>query len=128
MTNELNEWLAEFMGWHVQYNIEKKKYYYAEYKKSNFIMIDFLNYVIPVDDWNPTEDLNQAFQCLNYWKAEKLNYYKITGIAEGGYEITLLKQGIGKTSKHKLEDEICTEYSVNLPLAICQALYKTMEG
>lgn len=82
--------------------------------------------------WNPTGDLNQAFKCLEAWRNNsELRYYNIKGISDistGGYEITLFECNKGKTAKHKLEDEICTEYSVELPLAICKAIKQAMEG
>ena len=121
---DLDKWIAEnVMGWHSEfYNLcyEEKN----DHSLDNWTDCGGRN-VISVLYWQATQDIKQAFECLNTWKkAGSKRYYRICGLEGGGYEVNLFEDGIGKVSKHSLQNEIATEYSGELPLAICLAIKK----
>ena len=111
---ELDIWLAKnLMGW-----VDHCNMYWKD-------PVDGFKRMRKQTTWQPTQDIKQAFECINTWKkAGSKRYYRICGLEGGGYEVNLFEDGRGKVSKHSLQNEIATEYSGELPLAICLAIKK----
>ena len=122
---DLDKWLAEkVMGW-----IIKSAWHEKFGRLVDYYWKDENELIMPVDSFKPTENISQAFECLEEWvDQDKDRYYVISKNPDGGYEVSLFQLYLGKTSNHKLEDEICTDYAVELENAITQAIYKAMEG
>ena len=140
MTNEeLNKWLAEFMGWKAMYVITPthgpwmsdpiKEYWYVDasipvnlpFTREGMRERVLVYYKYRVKTWNPTEDQNQAFECEGMLPKSKYRDYvnaliKILGIQKTSYCDN--PEYFPSIFKFKHADS----------LVICKAIYKIMEG
>ena len=112
MTNEeLNKWLAEFMGWEKNYPLFDQGWRWYQVPDSDFIMRTV--------DWNPIEDRNQMAMCV-----EKIP----KGISELRYYHSLIEICLNR--KFQFVDTLNLHWTEGLtiskasPLQIAEALIK----
>jgi hypothetical protein len=118
---ELNKYLAEFMGWFPGESIGYAPAWYFKKSANNIYET-----VIPISNWNPTEDLNQAFRCLEKQQSE-YDWQLMYEYAEQD-DIWFGQEYSCDIWPLKLVSKMISGRSNTPALAICQALYKTMEG
>jgi len=78
-------------------------------------------------DWKPSTNIAHAREAANELSRQGYRT-RITLIEHDlGCEVTIFKPGIGKESKHHLQDEICTVYDSSEAMAISLAIIAAKE-
>jgi hypothetical protein len=114
---ELNKYMAEFMGWVTGESIGYAPAWYFKKSANNIYET-----VIPISNWNPTEDRNQMAMCEDRIPEDKYKKYCLTLIDILGIE------------RQSYADECLHYYKALFKFATpntrqrAEALYKTMEG
>lgn len=113
---DIDRQVAEkIMGW------KASKYPYLSYYDKDG------NDIILMEDWQPSTNIAHAFEVID--KLIDMGFYIKIFIIDGGHgvEVSIFKQGVGKKSKHHIENEVYTEYAKTPAMAICGAALSCVE-
>ena len=113
---DINEFMAvEVMGWHID-GKEAGRLGEPYYIKLD---VDKVIDIMPVKDWHPAEDLNQAMRCAK--KLSKDNTWRVEiDIVPHGFAVNIVEKTYG-------ESYLSSRFGADLPLAICEAIKEAME-
>jgi len=77
-------------------------------------------------NWHPTRNIAQAMEAANKVVDNK-TWIRITLVHGEGYEISVFKAGIGKQTPFSLDNELWTDFSVDLEPLLSLAVKEAWE-